>query len=133
MLVYLDSSAIVKLVQREEESRDLMTFLAESGERVTSVIATVEVLRATRRTASSTRALRRAGEVLDGLGLVELDLSIRARAAAIEPTGLRTLDAIHVATAIDLGDDVSAFVTYDDRQADAARRAGLNVESPGLE
>jgi uncharacterized protein len=131
VLVYLDSSAIVKLVQRERESRDLMTFLSDSRERVTSVVAAVEVLRAARRTASSTRAVRRAGEVLDGLGLVELDVSIRARAAAIEPAGLRTLDAIHLATAIDLGDDVSAFVTYDGRQANAARSAGLTVDSPG--
>ena len=132
MLVYLDSSAIVKLVQREDESRELLAFLAGTSERITSVVATIEVLRAARRTTSSTRALRRADQVLAGLGLVELDGSIRARAAEIEPKTLRTLDAIHVATALELSDDVTGFLTYDERQADAARRAGLTVSSPGI-
>jgi predicted nucleic acid-binding protein len=131
VLVYLDSSAIVKLVQREDESRELLAFLAETSERITSVVATIEVLRAARRTTSSTRALRRADQVLAGLGLVELDVSIRARAAEIDPKALRTLDAIHVATALELGDDITGFITYDERQAHAARRAGLTVSSPG--
>jgi predicted nucleic acid-binding protein len=130
-LVYLDASAIVKLVRPEPETRELFEFLRSWPERVTSVISAVEVPRAVRRAAGSARGLRRADAVLARLGLVELDVGIRARAAALEPSGLRTLDAIHVATAVELGDDVSGVVTYDERQAAATRRARIDVYSPG--
>lgn len=67
------------------------------------------------------------------LGLVELDESIRSRAATLKSAGLRTLDAIHLATALELGDELGSVVTYDQRQADAAAEAGVSVFSPRRE
>lgn len=132
-MIYLDSSAIVKLVRREPDTRALFARLRAWPERVTSAVAAVEVPRAVRRASSTPRALRRAVRVLGRLGLVELDASIRERAAALGPAGLQTLDAIHIATALDLGGDVGGIVTYDDRQAAAARDVGLEVFAPGSE
>lgn len=131
MLVYLDSSAIVKLVRLEPQSRALFVYLRAWSERVTSVVSAVEVPRAVRRASGQARAFRRADRVLARIGLVELDSSIRARAATLDPAGLRTLDAIHIASALDLGEDVASFVTYDERQIVAARQAGIEVTSPG--
>ena len=130
-MIYLDSSAIVKLVRLEGRTRALIAYLKDSDEFVTSVISTVEVHRAVRRVKARPRVHQRAEKVLDRFGLVEVDASIRAVAVKLEPTGLRALDAIHVATALDLGADVSALVTYDGRQAEAARLAGIHVDSPG--
>jgi uncharacterized protein len=130
MLIYLDASAIVKLVRSEPETPSLFAFLREWPERVTSVVSAVEVPRAVRRASRSARDRERAESVVARLGLVELDASVRARAAGLGPTGLRTLDAIHLATALDLSEDLGSFVTYDQRQGDAARRAGIVVYSP---
>ena len=130
MLVYLDASAIVKLVRREPESRALLAALRSWPERVTSVVSAVEVPRAVRRAGADARSLRRADRVLDRLGLVELDAPVRARAAALEPAVLRTLDAIHIATALELAPDVETLITYDRRQARSARSAGLAVIAP---
>ena len=131
MLIYLDSSAIVKLVLSEHESRALFDALIALPERVTSVIGAIEVARAVRRVSTSKRSSERLGNVLDSLALVELDAPVRSRAATLEPIGLRTLDAIHLSTALGLGDDLAGFVTYDERQALAASEAGLQVVSPG--
>lgn len=131
MLIYLDSSAIVKLIRREPETRALFEFLRAWPERVSSVLSSVEVPRAVRRTSAASRTMRRVEFVLSRLALVELDALIRVRAAALESHGLRTLDAIHVATALDLGRDVAGFVTFDERQAKATRGAGMDVFSPG--
>jgi predicted nucleic acid-binding protein len=130
-LVYLDASAIVKLVRREPETRELFEYLRAWPDRVTSVVSAVEVPRAVRRVSASARTLRRADRVLSHIGLVELDLPIRARAADLEPAGVRTLDAIHLATALELGEDVAEVVSYDARQAEAAHDAGATVVSPG--
>jgi predicted nucleic acid-binding protein len=67
----------------------------------------------------------------DGVTVIDLDPSIASRAGVIEPVALRSLDAIHLASALELGDELDAFVTYDARQADAARELGLSVVSPG--
>ncbi len=130
MLVYLDASAIIKLVRPEPSSLELFDFLRSMPERVTSVISAVEVPRAVRREFGS-QGVRRADDVLAGIGLVELDAAIRARAAALEPVGLKALDAVHVATALELSTYMGLFVTYDERQGAAARRAGVDVLSPG--
>jgi hypothetical protein len=132
VLVYLDSSAIVKLAVREPETRALLAFLRAWPDRVTSVISTVEAPRAVRKSSATSRPEHRVRRVLRDIGLVPVHVSIRNRAAALEPIELRSLDAIHIATALDLADDVSAFVTYDSRQDAAARRAGLEVLAPGL-
>ena len=67
----------------------------------------------------------------DGVTVIDLDPSIASRAGVIEPVGLRSLDAIHLASAVELGAEMDAFVTYDARQATAARELGLSVVSPG--
>ena len=127
-MLYLDSSAIVKLVAPEPETAALVQALRSDPEAVSSELARVEVLRAVRRTARG-RA-RRAEEVLDRVALIPLEAGILARAAELPPLTLRTLDAIHLATAMLLGSDASAIVTYDDRLEDAAVAAGLSVLRP---
>jgi predicted nucleic acid-binding protein len=123
---YFDSSAIVKLSHLEPHTTALIEYL-ESGEveASTSVIAQVEVM----------RALRRAGAAHDqavtGFYLLALDEEVREEAARLGSPQLRALDAIHLATALSIGDDELEFITYDDRQAEAARREGLTVVQPG--
>ncbi|HEV8421407.1 MAG TPA: type II toxin-antitoxin system VapC family toxin, partial [Actinomycetota bacterium] len=100
-LLYLDSSAIVKLVFAEPQSMALRELLRSWPERVSSVIAAVEVSRAARRVGAS--AARRAEEVVTRLGLIDLDDDVIQRASKLRPPELRTLDAIHLATALSLG------------------------------
>ena len=129
-MVYLDSSAIVKLVVPEPESEALRRFLAGHEDRATSGLARVEVLRALRRAHGGSRpALRRAEQVLEGIALVAVDEAILRDAAALRPGRLRSLDAVHLATALSL-DGLEALVTYDLRLRTAAVAAGLKVESP---
>lgn len=130
MLAYLDSSAIVKLVRPEPETRALFSYLEEWPERVTSVVSAVEVPRAVRRASPRSRDMERAESVLGRIGLVELEEAIWTRAAGLEPSSLRTLDAIHVATALVLGGELGCFVTYDQRQSEAMRLAGVSVVAP---
>ena len=95
---------------------------------VTCDLGEAEVLRAVRRV--DTALMDRARAVLSTIDIVPLDRSHLSRAALIAPAHLRTLDAIHVVTALDLGDRLQGFVTYNERQAAAARDHGLRVESP---
>lgn len=125
---YVDASALVKLVLPEPESQPLLTFLAKSSRHVTHRIAIVEAVRAVTRREPA--AQPRAAEVFTHLDLVDLDAELIDTAAVVEPAGLRTLDAIHLAGAFRMGADLSAVVTYDQRLADAARAAGLRVVSP---
>jgi predicted nucleic acid-binding protein len=129
---YLDASAIVKLATIETETDALRGHLAQYKSRLTSRIATVEVpLALARRGADSVAAgTEPLHEALWGLLLVELDESIAERAAELEPPGLRSLDAIHLASALAIGDELGALITYDARQASAARAAGLTVLAP---
>ncbi len=128
-MVYLDSSALVKLVVAEPESTALRLYLVDHRERVSSALAHVEVCRAVRRKGASEAALRRAAQVLARIGLVAVDEPLLRDAAALSPTGLRSLDAVHLATALSL-DGLDAVVTYDRRFDEAASEAGLAVESP---
>jgi predicted nucleic acid-binding protein len=126
-VVYLDSSAIVKLVVAEPESGALRRYLAGHGERVASGLARVEVVRALRRVHGNARApLRRAEEVLGGIALVAVDDPVLRDAAALGPRGLRSLDAIHLATALSMH-GIEAVVTYDRRLSTAAAEAGFEV------
>ena len=127
--VYLDASAAVKLVVAEAESKPLGRFLADQVTRVSSRVMAVELMRAVRR--RSPASLDQARSLLQVMEFVEPDGSVAERAAGLEPVGLRSLDAIHLASALELGEELDAFVTYDDRQAAAARLNGLVVESPG--
>jgi predicted nucleic acid-binding protein len=129
--VYLDSSALVKLVVREVETDALRAFVAAHPDRVTSAVAVTEVRRAIGRLSRSRRLSDRARLVLDGVALLAVDLDVLERAASLPPPELRTLDAIHIASVLSLGADLLAFVSYDDRQGKAAEKAALPLVQPG--
>lgn len=128
--VYLDASAIVKLLVDETGSSDLVRYLAGRGVPITSRISDVEVRRAVSRTGIPVDAGRADG-VIAALTVRELDASLAAAAGRLAPPALRTLDAIHLATALELVLELEAFVTYDQRLAQAAAAAGLPTVSPG--
>lgn len=129
-MLYLDSSAIVKLVKPEPESAALVERLRADPQAVSSAVARVEVLRALRRIRGSRRVIERAERVLERIALVRLDETILRRAASLDPPALRSLDALHLATALTLLEDLDGFVAYDSRLAAAARGAGLLVQAP---
>jgi len=134
-LFYADASALVKLVLDEPESGPLRTFLSDA-DLVSCELVLTEIPRAVHRATSVDPRLSvdiliaRAGELLDALGLRPLDRALLLAAGALSEPALRALDAIHVAAAIDLV-PLDGFVTYDERQAAAARLAGLRTISPG--
>ena len=127
-LAYLDASALVKLAVREPETKALRSYLSAHPYRVSSRIAEVEVVRAVRRARPA--AMSDAEAVLSRVGLVEIDAGILGVAAALRPSELRTLDAIHLASALSLGDDLGEMVVYDDRLAAAAATVGVAVVAP---
>ena len=129
---YLDASALVKLAIREAETDALRDQLLGYATRATSRLAAVEVPRALVRRGSESVALGgdAVAAALEGIIVVELDEAIASVAASLEPASLRSLDAIHLATALAMGDELEALITYDDRLADAARAAGLAVIAP---
>ena len=127
--LYLDSSALIKLVFEEHETDALETFLRDRPLRVSSVLARVEVMRAAR-TASDELVARHADAVLRAVELIAPDSALLTEAARLEPLALRTLDAVHLATALALHDDIEGMVVYDRRLAGAAREAGLTVFAP---
>lgn len=129
-LVYLDSSAIVKLVVREPESGALFDWLVAWPERIGSVIARVEVLRALRRSGAGEAARRRALDVLGRIALMPIDRPLLDAASELGPPDLRSLDAIHLATALSVRADLAGLVTYDDRLAAAAARSRIEVWGP---
>jgi len=129
MPYYLDTSAAVKLVVAEPDTAALTAWLADhDGDIVSSDLLRTELLRATRRGAS--HAMPRAREVLDSLTVLTVPTSTFERAADLDPGLLRSLDAIHLAVALELGDDLDGVITYDDRLADAARLHGITVIAP---
>jgi predicted nucleic acid-binding protein len=127
-LAYIDASALVKLIAEEDESEALALFLGSAGPLASSILVTVEVARAVSRVAPDRDD--RTTQVVDGVSLIEFNARIAARAAVVRPPTLRTLDAIHLASAMELGDDLTAFVCYDERLSAAARELGLPVVSP---
>ncbi len=132
---YADSSALVKLVHEEPESNALRAFLADA-DLVSSELILTEIPRAVRRAAgddpglSLDLMLERAAALLEAVALRPLDRPLLAAAGALVEPALRALDAIHVASALDLH-PVDTFVTYDEREAAAARLAGLRTMAPG--
>jgi len=125
--IYLDSSALVKLVLREPESDALGAELGRFAAHVTSVIGAIELQRAVRRAGLPPA---QAEAVLARVGLVALDESVREQAMLIGDPLLRTLDAIHLATAISIAGELDGFACYDTRLAGEAARAGLTVLAP---
>ncbi len=129
-MLYLDSSALVKLVVAEPESAALLNLLRTSPIRVSSTLSLAEVPRALRRAGFSSGARRRARDVLARVNLVDVDRRVLSGAAALDPAELGTLDAIHLATALSIREDLLAVVTYDRRLTAAAQRAQLEVLAP---
>lgn len=136
-LFYADTSALVKLVRDEAESAALREYL-DGADLLSSELVLTELPRAIRRAAAHEPELpldlllERAGELVDAVALRPLDRPLLAGAGALAEPALRALDAIHVASAVDL-DPLEAFVTYDERQAAVARLAGLRTMAPGRE
>jgi predicted nucleic acid-binding protein len=134
-LIYLDSAAVVKLIRAEQHSAELTTWLAghPGSTLVSSVLVEVEVARALRR--SAPQALAAVPAVLTRLTRHEIDPTVRATAAAYDDRDLRSLDAIHLATAQILAGEstehLDAFVSYDKRLLASAAAAGLPTASPG--
>jgi predicted nucleic acid-binding protein len=130
--LYLDSSALVKLVQREAESEGLRRYLRHhrSDRLVTCSLARVEVARAV--LGGDPRALEHARRQLSRLDQVLVTASLLDRAATLAPdVPLGSLDAIHLAAALVVGEELRAVVTYDQRLAGAAGDLGIEVETPG--
>ena len=125
---YLDSSALVKLVVREPESAALRRWARSADGFATCALARTELIRAV--APSGPSAVARARALLRRVDLIALDDVLLDAAAGIGPDTLRTLDAIHLAAAMALGDDLTAVVTYDRRMAIGAEALGLPVVSP---
>lgn len=143
-MIYLDSCALLKLVREEDESAVLQDWLAErSGEGVvTSELSRAEMARVVRRNnhteqgvlidaAALHRELAAAAAVLDALSQLVVDRDVLDRAGSLDAPMIRTLDAIHLASAAELGPADIELVTYDRRLAAAATAAGLTVVAPG--
>lgn len=129
MAYYADTSALVKLVVAEAESAALRDWIEDSTPvLVSSDLARTELLRAVRRFAPDRATLARS--VLDVLILVSVPRSTFDAAGHLDPTSMRSLDAIHLASALELGDDLQGIITYDDRMAEAARLHGITVLAP---
>jgi len=128
-VVYLDSSAIVKLVVREAETDALRAFLG-SAELISSLMATIEVPRASHLKTGDPATIAQAEQVLARFFLVSLDSGIRSLAARAQPLGLRTLDAIHLVAALQVSSRIEAAVIYDQRLAEAARASNVVVHAP---
>jgi uncharacterized protein len=129
-MIYLDSAAVVKLAHAETESPGLRAWLDERAETgwVSSVLTEIESFRALARYAPD--AVSRLPAVLDQIDLISLDPPIRILAQSVHLVTVRSLDAIHLGTALHTRRTLTSFVTYDRRLLDAARTAGLPVDSP---
>lgn len=125
---YLDSSAIVKLAIRETESDALRSHLRRRRPLVSSALARTEVLRAL--LPGGEPALVAGRRVLERIDLVRINDRVLTLAGSLLPEELRSLDAIHLATAGRLGSDLGEIVTYDDRMAAAARFMGYKISAP---
>ena len=125
---YVDSSALVKLAVREAESAALRRYLVRRRPLVSSALARTEVLRAL--LPVGTDAVRRGREVLGRVELLRVSDRVLEAAGLFTPADLRSLDAVHLASAEQFGMDLRGFVTHDDRLARAAVGRGLRVVQP---
>lgn len=128
-MIYVDSSALVKLVLPEAESSSMIAFTAKFDTLVTSTIGAIEFRRAVKR--HYAQQLWAVERVLAEMTILELSHEVRRTAELLEPTILRTLDAIHLASALVIREELEAFVAYDERLLEAARLAGIPTVSPG--
>src|SRR5258708_27973383 len=129
-MISLGSAAVVKLTHAEAESAALRNWLDERAETgwISSVLTEIESFRALARYAP--HAVSRLPEVLDLIDLINLDPPIRILAQTARPATVRSLDAIHLGTALHARHAITSFVTYDRRLLDAATEAGLPTDSP---
>jgi predicted nucleic acid-binding protein len=127
-VVYLDSSALVKLIVLEPESRALRAYLRRESERVSCALARTEVLRAVRPVGPA--AVAAARRLLQRIDLIRLDDALLDAAGMIEPLHLRSLDAVHLAAAHLVAPTLRAIVTYDRRMAEGAVALGFAVMAP---
>ena len=127
-MTYVDSSAIVKLAVAEPESTALRQYLSRRRPLVSSTLAQIEVARALM--PSGPEAVARGEFVLRRIQLLRVNDRVLTEAGQMTPTELRSLDAIHLASAHQLGPSVRQIVTYDERMADAAEAGGWAVSSP---
>lgn len=129
-MIYLDSSALVKLAVTEPESAALADWLRDSSQlvRVSSPLVRVEVPRAVWR--ADPGSLPQAYTIVRRLREIRMTEAVLTRAAGVRPNVLRTLDAIHVASAMSVRDNLTALVCYDKRMLAAAQDAGLPTASP---
>jgi predicted nucleic acid-binding protein len=128
-LTYLDSSAIVKLVEVAPESMVLRQYLRRRRPYISSALARTEVMRAL--LPLGPEAVHRGHEVLLNIDLVRVNDRVLSLAGELSPPSLPSLDAIHLATARLLGSSLARLVTYDERMSIAARHMGVAVASPG--
>ena len=130
MAYYVDTSTLAKLVMREPEGAALRRWLGRhDGSLVSSDISRTELIRATRRVAPT--HVRQARAVLDAVVLARVTPEICDSAGLLGPAELRSLDAIHVATALALGDELDGIVVYDSRFREAASSVGIETIAPG--
>jgi predicted nucleic acid-binding protein len=126
---YLDTSAAVKLVVAEKGSKALRRWLtSRDGQIASSDLLRTELLQATRRAAPEQMVQARA--VLDALVLVTMSTDVFEQAARFEPAVLRSLDSLHLAAALEFGDELAGIVTYDKRLADGCKALGIRVVTP---
>lgn len=129
-MFYIDTSAALKLLFAERESAAMGRWWAATSARVVSSdLLRTELLRVTRRV--DPNQMTRARELLDSLLLLRLSTALCERAAMLEPVALRSLDGLHLAAALELGDELEGIVTYDQRLAEATRALGIRTVSPG--
>jgi len=130
-LFYVDTSAALKLLVAETHSEQFAAFYDEhpAASWVSSTLLRIEVVRAVTRAIPT--ALPEARELLAAFDYIRIDDEVVDRAMNEPDRALRSRDAIHLATARLLGDEVEAVVTYDDRLAAAASAAGFTVATPG--
>jgi PIN domain. len=142
-VIYLDSCALIKLIREEDGSVALQAWLDERADQlvVTSELAHTEVLRAVRRNNHTDQGvlidagalaaeLTEAADLLGAVGQISVDRDVLERAGAVDAPMVRTLDAIHLVSALTLAPADVDLVTYDQRLAQFARSAGLTVISP---
>lgn len=129
-MIYLDSSALMKLVREEAETEALRDWLGSQPEEpvATSELGRVELLRAAQR--AGPEALTEAHILIGDVDLIPLDRGVQDLACEMGDPPLRTLDALHLASAVILGDELTALVAYDDRLVAAARAVGLPTVAP---
>ncbi len=128
--VYLDSSAFVKLFLPEPDSQALTRYLASRPRRVSAMLLRTEALRTAVRAMLSPQRMLLVRALLDSVSFVVADVTVSDDAGILRPPELRSLGAIHLATARTLGTNLGALVTYDQRLAGAAAWYGMPVVSP---